>query len=334
MNKMVNITSNRFWNAVRTSRDRGCVERVSKHIGTGVVPAPDQVPGEEPIVLINSWEVLEDAYNCIGDQPGYEIVSLITVIASAKKKLRASWVAMGGGLVEDLREAVKRRGVVSFTTYIAGTLYRNIPREAWLRCPSCGHEFRAYVYIPLAYLSTALEDLPGWGWSPRAACPRCGFVGISYIHMLPSRKALEIARQGLFFRQVEPAEEVAVIGIAVAIPYREDGYIDFSQAVALMAEGEAFPHVALEPGAAVDVDAVPLPEWGNWDPEDTAWVSEDIMVLADNMLRIGARVKAYMAVTVSAHPPKERAGTRSVGSMVITESKEIHEAINMLTRSS
>jgi len=113
LNKMVNITSNRFWNAVRTSRDRGCVERVSKHIGTGVVPAPDQVPGEEPIVLINSWEVLEDAYNCIGDQPGYEIVSLITVIASAKKKLRASWVAMGGGLVEDLREAVKRRGVVS-----------------------------------------------------------------------------------------------------------------------------------------------------------------------------------------------------------------------------
>jgi hypothetical protein len=58
------------------------------------------------------------------------------------------------------------------------------------------------------------------------------------------------------------------------------------------------------------------------------------MVLADNMLRIGARVKAYMAVTVSAHPPKERAGTRSVGSMVITESREIHEAIKMLTRSS
>jgi len=28
-----------------------------------------------------------------------------------------------------------------------------------------------------------------------ATCPRCGFEGVSYIHMLPSRKALEIARQ-------------------------------------------------------------------------------------------------------------------------------------------
>lgn len=51
---------------------------------------------------------------------------------------------------------------MSFTAYIAGTLYRNIHREAWLRCPSCGYESRAYVYITLAYLSTALEDLPGW----------------------------------------------------------------------------------------------------------------------------------------------------------------------------
>lgn len=82
-----------------------------KAYGDGGCTSNGSGSGEEPIALINSWDVLENAYNCIGDQPGYEIAFLITVIASAKKKLRASWVAMGGELVEDLREAVRRRGL-------------------------------------------------------------------------------------------------------------------------------------------------------------------------------------------------------------------------------
>lgn len=296
-------------------RGRGCVDMVSGHLG-------DAILVENMFVVINTRDPFEAAFECLGSEPGAEIVAYLIVEAAASRIFRVDnlRIVMGEKLVEDLSSAVTRTGVVSFRAHVIYIRSAGIPVTASLVCPRCGSSFESHVHTPLTYLSIIRNELFDFEWLPAAKCPRCGATLPSYLRLLPASRALEIARKGERFRIVKYDDEV-LLSAGVVAEYRDDG-VDLSRLAFIAFEGE---HGFLIFHGTYIFDAVPLPSWSNWDQYSYSWLNEDLMLFAEEMQRRREKIPGFMVLAVTA-----KRDEASLGGAIFTESRELDHIRSMI----
>ncbi|MEM1632194.1 MAG: hypothetical protein QXX83_08720 [Thermofilum sp.] len=290
-------------------RARGCVDMVSGHLG-------DAVLLRDKYAVINTRDPFDAAFECLGSEPGSEIVAYLAVEAAASRFFHVDGlrIVVGEKLVEDLASAVRRPGVVSFKAQMLYISSDEVPEDAILICPRCGSRFKSRVHIPLTFLSILRTELFDFDWVPAARCPKCDVILPSFLKLLPASKALEAAKERRYFK-IAGYEDAVALTTGVAAGYR-DGELDLSSLVFIAIEGEY--GFMLAHGRYV-FDAVPLPNWGNWDQYSYSWIDEDLMLFAEQMLIRGEKIPGFMVLAAT----EKRKRDASLGTAVFAESQEL-----------
>lgn len=293
--------------AVLAERARRCVDTVAGHLDADLAM--------DMFAIINTRDPFDVAFECLGSEQGSEVVAYLVVEAAASRlfKVDEIKIVMGEKLVEGLASAVSRPGVVSFRAHVLYITFDEIPVTATLTCPRCGSRFDGHVHVPLTFLSILRNEVFDWEWLPTTQCPRCGVTLPSYLRLLPASKTLEIVRERRYFK-ISKYEDAVALSTGVVAGYR-DGDVDLSSLGFIALEGE---HGFMVFHTSYVFDAVPLPSWVNWDQYSYAWIEEDLMLFAEEMLAKRKRIPGFMVLAVSA-----KRDEASLGGAIFAESREL-----------